>query len=97
MANTEAVNILKQGVQAWNKWVGGSGGQLIFGPPEDLRKLDGNFLRKFDMNRFLSEYNPAPSEMREMYGYHANGTFPPYLKSYGWKNLNNINFALVDL
>lgn len=97
MANSEYLNILKQGVQAWNNWVGGSGGKLRFGPPADLSKLDGSFLREFDMDRFRFEYNPAPSEMREMYEYYANGTFPPYLRSYGWKNLNNVNFALVDL
>jgi hypothetical protein len=98
MANPEHLAVLKQGVKVWNDWVtvpyrGRPSGTR----KPDLNGLDGAFLRKFNWERFMEEYCPAPSEIAELHEMYVAGTLSVELQRYGYENLNDINLNHADL
>jgi uncharacterized protein YjbI with pentapeptide repeats len=98
MANAEHIEVLKQGVESWNKWVeykynGRPGGRK----QPDLSKLDSSFLKEFDFSRLIEKDYPHPGEINDLFKDYKNGTLSDEQVRLGWKTLDNINLFLADL
>src|SRR5262245_12730766 len=103
MAKEAHLEILKRAVEHWNRWRAfdsdGNPRHYTDRTHPDLREWDGAFLREFDFHgRFLSQYHPHPSELRELHYAFANGTLDADLIPYGWKYLSDVDlcFALLS-
>lgn len=102
MANHDQLEILQRGVDHWNRWRAfhsdGTPRHYTSKIEPDLRGWDGGFLREFDFHgRFLPQYVPHPSELREVHEAFARGTLSPDLIPYGWRYLNEIDLTFADL